>query len=280
MKCSVPPFLIKGLLIVVVSMLLSCGNKLLHTSNPVNKVTLARNDTVFTFQLWSKSKLPTADLKNRYYYYIRNSIESAQGSYVGKPLDGTFVAVNAANKLMERGMFKSGMKEGKWITWYENGNIRSVTSWHDGVRSGKFWLYSDSGKLRQEGQYKNDLLTGRITSYDASGIKTVIVYNEGIARGKNDDNKSQRRTERKQKEKDQPKEKKSPEKSNKKRKSAESAASDKEKEKSKKTSKENPKRNTRENRKSKQSEKDTGKKSSDNKKSTESKKDKSDSKKE
>lgn len=137
------------------------------------------NDTITTFGIWNRSKVVKADLDKRYYYYIRNSVRDAQGSYVGKPLHGVYVVVSRDNTLIRKGGFVKGLKQGRWIKWYSNGNIEEIIKWRRGNRSGQFREYFADGKLRTTGVYKRNQLSGKLKTYDARGNKTTQKYKRG-----------------------------------------------------------------------------------------------------
>ena len=169
-----------GIVLLAVIVVTSCVDKTSVLTTAPNQVNVVRNDTVLTFGVWSKAKEAPVTLDKRYFYYVRNTVANAQGSYLGKPLDGSFVMTTRTNVPLKKGVFSGGVQNGTWIKWYANGNIEEVVRWKKGQRSGKFRTYFEDGSIRSEGAYKNDLLSGKVTFYNERGNKNSLQYEEGI----------------------------------------------------------------------------------------------------
>jgi antitoxin component YwqK of YwqJK toxin-antitoxin module len=169
----------KAVIVIIGVFLFSCSDKISPTTTPDNYVTIADSDSIVVFSILGDSKKVKTDLRKRYHYYIRNTINSAQGSYVGKPLDGRYSAVSRDNVLVRKGTFSNGLYHGTWIKWHSNGNIEEIYHWKKGMRSGKFKRYFVNGKVRTAGRYKNDRRTGVVKNYDVSGYVTKDKYRQG-----------------------------------------------------------------------------------------------------
>jgi antitoxin component YwqK of YwqJK toxin-antitoxin module len=167
--------------LLVLTLPLACSSKL-SDGTAQHQMTLVSSDSIINFHVWSNSGSIRPRQENRYHYYIRNSLQSMQGAFIGKPLHGEYTLVNRKNTILERGNFNKGMKSGKWTTWHLNGAISSVTTWKKGYRAGKYWLYSDDSKLLQTGTYKEDVLDGKVTTYSFNGDKAFQYYDKGILR--------------------------------------------------------------------------------------------------
>ena len=72
-------------------------------------------------------------------------------------------------KIQMSGEFKKKKRDGKWIYYYENGNVWSEGFFKDGKSDGKRTLYHENGKLYIEGHYKNDRQVGIWKYYDDKG---------------------------------------------------------------------------------------------------------------
>ena len=66
---------------------------------------------------------------------------------------------------MADGKENNGKKEGKWTTFYANGNIRSEGTYKSGVKQGKWVQYHKNGKKKNEGVLVNGHYVGRYVSY-------------------------------------------------------------------------------------------------------------------
>jgi len=107
-----------------------------------------------------KAKILTSDLKvkpsisKQYFWYQNGSIGSNVGGYTGKLLHMNYTAL-LNNKLVESGTFNKGLKNGKWISWYEDGNIKEICYYRKGILNGKYILLDESGNNQAEGRFRN-----------------------------------------------------------------------------------------------------------------------------
>ena len=90
----------------------------------------------------------------------------------------------------EIGNHKDGEKHGKWISYFEDGQIWHEGNYKDGKEHGEF-IYFGYGnynilhKVKSEG-YKDGKLNGKIIHFHVNGEKNSIVnYKDGEKNGKN-----------------------------------------------------------------------------------------------
>lgn len=95
------------------------------------------------------------DLKVKGTYYYINDEELYTGKAVFK---------------RDRFYFKNGRATGKWITFYNNGNIKSIINWEDGKLNGKYILYEKDGTKSMETIYFNGKENGYYNSYYKNGV--------------------------------------------------------------------------------------------------------------
>lgn len=67
-----------------------------------------------------------------------------------------------------------GTKENRCVTFYENGNIESITHYHNGILNGRFQTFYPCGSLKDEGYYINNQLH----------IYYITFYHPNIARNR------------------------------------------------------------------------------------------------
>ena len=72
------------------------------------------------------------------------------------------------SKSME-GPIQNGLRNGEWISWYEDGKIWSKGSFKNGNRDGMGYIYFPSGKIQIEGSYSDGNRAGLWRSYDERG---------------------------------------------------------------------------------------------------------------
>jgi antitoxin component YwqK of YwqJK toxin-antitoxin module len=75
----------------------------------------------------------------------------------------------SSNQKQMEGTYKDGLRDGKWMYWYENGNVWSEGFFVKGKSDGLRINYFENGKKRQEGHYKNDARVGKWKFYDENG---------------------------------------------------------------------------------------------------------------
>ena len=78
-------------------------------------------------------------------------------------------------KIQMTGEFKEKKRDGKWIYYYENGNVWSEGFFKDGKSDGKRTTHYENGKIFYEGYYREDKRVGVWKFYDEKGkfLKSV-----------------------------------------------------------------------------------------------------------
>ncbi len=72
-------------------------------------------------------------------------------------------------KMQMEGTYRDNKRDGKWIYWYENGNLWSEGFFIKGKSDGKRTTYFENGKVRYEGSYKEDMRVGKWRFFDETG---------------------------------------------------------------------------------------------------------------
>ena len=75
----------------------------------------------------------------------------------------------SGKKFMEGYFTPTHKRTGKWISWFENGKIRSVIHFINGKTDGKVVVYRENGNLFYEGYFKQGLKEGVWRIYNDSG---------------------------------------------------------------------------------------------------------------
>ena len=90
--------------------------------------------------------------------YKINSDKTYSGKVIKKSENGQFIFV---------GQYDDGLKNGKWINYFSNGQISSTTNYSKGKLNGLKEVYNKSGQLISKGNYDNDKKNGEfLTFYD------------------------------------------------------------------------------------------------------------------
>lgn len=85
----------------------------------------------------------------------------------------------------DRFYYKDGKANGKWLTFYTNGNLKSICSWTKGHLDGKYIVYSEMGKKIMELNYSDGKENGAYAIYyDNGSLRIRGQYQNGKPIGK------------------------------------------------------------------------------------------------
>ena len=77
--------------------------------------------------------------------------------------------------------YKDGLKHGKLVGWYKNGNIKIEEHYENGKRNGlsKFWY--ENGNQKDIALYKDGIIDGIVdTWYENGQKKQMLTYEDGV----------------------------------------------------------------------------------------------------
>ena len=77
-----------------------------------------------------------------------------EGIYYKKYTDVPFIGKVTGK---EQGSFKNGKKEGSWVSYWDNGQLRHKGDYKNGEREGPWVIYYDNGQLDVQGDLKGQL---------------------------------------------------------------------------------------------------------------------------
>ena len=84
----------------------------------------------------------------------------------------------------EQGKVIKGKREGEWLEYYKNGEVKEKSNFKDGKAEGESIVYYDNGKLRGKGNYKDGKAEGEIFSYFENGESELIAnFKDGKLEG-------------------------------------------------------------------------------------------------
>lgn len=96
-------------------------------------------------------KQVSLDTDKRYYWFSTNQINSTQGGFSGKLLNGSYQEFYASKQLKESGYLDKGLKSGVWKNWDESGKLKDDYSWKSGKMNGVYHKYDSVGKVQEMG---------------------------------------------------------------------------------------------------------------------------------
>ncbi|WP_300357792.1 toxin-antitoxin system YwqK family antitoxin [Fusobacterium sp.] len=74
----------------------------------------------------------------------------------------------------DREYYEKGKPDGKWVTFYDNGKMKSIENWKDGMLHGKYVLYNENGKKVLETYYKEGIDNGKYAIYYPNGKPRIL----------------------------------------------------------------------------------------------------------
>lgn len=129
--------------------------------------------------LVSQNKKISIDRDLIYYWYSSNKIQETMGGVDGKILHGLYSSFYLNGNLKEKGNFRTGLKNGEWITWYESGKIKEINTWKKGIRS-TTCIYNPGGELVSKTSYRNGKQSGYQFLYKDGAVYEKKKYRKGI----------------------------------------------------------------------------------------------------
>lgn len=68
------------------------------------------------------------------------------------------------------GGLKNNKRDGKWVAYFQNGNLNTEAFYIDGKEHGDYRVYYENGKLRYSGHFTNGICDGEWSFYNHSGL--------------------------------------------------------------------------------------------------------------
>ena len=132
------------------------------------KFTFQNGDNSYHIEcLHTKKVIPTnPDLV--YCWYMQRQLHESQGCYSGYLLHGSYT-VYTDNRIVIKGNYKNGIKDGLWIYLNSNGRTERQERWKDGYLNGPSITYLPGGIIKQT-NYKN----GKVKEHRKLKINHVI----------------------------------------------------------------------------------------------------------
>ena len=113
--------------------------------------------------------------------FTGKSTKEEQGVFKDGLKEGSWVGYHKNGQLKNSGDFKNGNKEGTWITYYKNGQLLSKGGFKTGKEEGPWVIYFDNGLLSDKGNFKTGNKEGPWVGY----WKDAIVSEERTGTFKN-----------------------------------------------------------------------------------------------
>jgi antitoxin component YwqK of YwqJK toxin-antitoxin module len=89
-----------------------------------------------------------------------------QGSFKNGRKDGAWVSYYQNGQLRYKDNYKNGETEGAWVGYYENGQLWYKKNYKNGKSEGASVGYYENGQLHDKGNFKNDEMEGVWITYN------------------------------------------------------------------------------------------------------------------
>jgi hypothetical protein len=113
--------------------------------------------------------------------YKDDSLKVPHGSFVYydwvelvSPLGNNILPANGKERYISvRGNFKNGMRDGRWITYYQNNSIKDVINYKNNLMNGEYRNFNYNGKLETLGNFVNNKREG---TWSLNGGRVITQY--------------------------------------------------------------------------------------------------------
>lgn len=113
--------------------------------------------------------------------YKDDSLQVPHGSFVYydwvelvSPLGNTLLPANGKERYISlKGSFKNGLRDGRWITYYQNNSIKDVIHYKNNLMNGEYRNFNYKGNLETVGNFVNNKREG---TWSLNGGRVVSQY--------------------------------------------------------------------------------------------------------
>jgi len=99
--------------------------------------------------------------------------------YLNDKKEGEWIQYYASGKIFLKANYTSGLLNGKFEVWYENGNPEISGSYQNNFREGQWIIYNEDGSKKYELNYKLGMTKDRQMDIDAAEIIDNMERNKG-----------------------------------------------------------------------------------------------------
>ncbi|MCH2045459.1 MAG: hypothetical protein MK212_15180 [Saprospiraceae bacterium] len=158
-----------------------CAQRKLEKKYPpkTREIILQAADTLTKVHIFIENPSIKVKESKTYHWCHHNQIFKNVGGWSGKLLHGKFEQFYGDDALFRQGLFKEGLKEGLWQTWYTNGELQLVERWKKGILQGSCEKYDKNGQLVETIHYQNGKLHGKVQKYVDGLPSQQILYRNG-----------------------------------------------------------------------------------------------------
>lgn len=148
----------------------------------VHSVTSEDNGRVYQYSvIFQEMTIKTNSLVT-YFWHRNGQLRSTRGDFSGNILHGNYQEFDKSGRMLEKGTFYYGTKDGEWKSWNRNGEIIRLENWKKG-----FLINRTSFELSKRivENYKQNQLDSRRTTFNDNHKDSVERYRKGVLIDKN-----------------------------------------------------------------------------------------------
>lgn len=94
-----------------------------------------------------------------------------------------YYKADATGTVIESGYAINGVKNGQWIEYYDDGDLKSSRNYINGKLYGEEFNFNKQGKLKSLSTYKDDVLNGPLKKYKSIRLSEEANYKDGQLNG-------------------------------------------------------------------------------------------------
>lgn len=145
----------------------------------VRDVEMSFDDSTVVAHIYTKAYKKATLYPLMYYWYYQDKLGQSQNGFLGYLLHNDYCVYDKKMRLIRKGNFVYGLKDGLWKSWYTNGILRVNEEWKKGLPNGTWNYYSSDGKIIKTINYNKGVLSGKYIVYQGD---SCIIHN--YTRGK------------------------------------------------------------------------------------------------
>jgi antitoxin component YwqK of YwqJK toxin-antitoxin module len=96
------------------------------------------------------------------------------GKFIDKKRDSIWLFYDWTYKLYKKEQYVMSKKEGKSITFFGNGNVEEIKTWHNDLENGPWQRFFVSGQLQLDGAFVNGKMEGSLKVYSDGDPNAAI----------------------------------------------------------------------------------------------------------
>lgn len=141
-----------------------------------HSATTEENGRVYQYSIIYQEFSIKAKPKVTYYWHRNGQLHSTSGDYSGNILHGISQEFDKSGRMLEKGSYYYGAKDGLWKSWDRNGNIICLEQWTRGYLR---WRKSFESSRYTVENYKKNQLNGKKITWNNGKKESVEHFKNG-----------------------------------------------------------------------------------------------------